>query len=112
MAKAQREKVEVSRAERDRQLELPEGRGGGRVKSQKGGGDAGKLTSLRTPPSGLRTDSAPLTLAEKRAFLARVIRIDLLDCLDDSGAFDPPAPAKSLPAASCSSSSWMKSSIK
>jgi hypothetical protein len=31
---------------------------------------------------------APLSVAEKRLFLAHLVRLNLLDCLNDSGAFD------------------------
>jgi hypothetical protein len=35
-----------------------------------------------------RATQPPLSLAEKRLFLAHLVRLNLLDCLDDSGAFD------------------------
>lgn len=44
--------------------------------------------SLSPDTSPTASPDLPLTLAEKRSFLAGLIRLNLLDCLDDSGAFD------------------------
>jgi hypothetical protein len=45
-------------------------------------------SQAQEPDRKLRTASATLSVAEKRSRLARIVRADLLDCLDDSGAFD------------------------